>query len=89
MSVRSLPLHLHFEVVIVYCLSDLDTFPVEFRSDYVLDRDDFLVEDNLLLYPCLNLVCCVKEVSDLISPVVILLVTRVGGTSAEVVTKRV
>ncbi len=37
-----------------------------------------------------HFVCCAKEVSDLINlPVVSLLGTRVGGTSAEVVTKRV
>jgi hypothetical protein len=37
-----------------------------------------------------KLVCCVKEVSDLINhPVVSLLDTRVGSTSAEMVTKRV
>ena len=37
-----------------------------------------------------HFVCCAKEVSDLISrPVVSLLGTRVGGTSGEVVTKRI
>jgi hypothetical protein len=38
----------------------------------------------------IHFVCCAKEVSDFINrPVVRLLGTRVGGTSAEVVTKRI
>ena len=44
---------------------------------------------HLFRFHC-DFVCCTKEVRDLIShPVVSLLDTRVGGTRAEVVTKRV
>jgi hypothetical protein len=39
---------------------------------------------------CFNFVCCAEKVSDLINhPVVSLLGTRVGGTSAEVVNKSI
>ena len=40
------------EVLIVCYLDlDLDDFPVEFRIGYVLDRETFLVKDNLFLCP--------------------------------------
>ena len=54
-----------------------------------LDVPTFLTPASSHLL-CFHFVCCAKEVSDLINlPVVSLLGTRVGGTSAEVVTKRV